>query len=164
MCRRLAPALVIITLAAAAVAPATAHAAPKSPHVITVLGGNASLGIVDNGAKGPTPGDIRTLSLALTNTKGQPAGQVEVVQTLTRQVGDVGTAIKSIVITLPRGTITGLGVTQFVDITDPQARPNDKTEQIAITGGTGAFVGATGQIDITVLPGFASRWTIALSN
>lgn len=140
-----------------------AHAASKAPHIITLIGSNATLGIADLNAKGPTPGDIRTLSLDLTNAKGQPAGRTEVVQTLTRQDGDVGTAMKLVDITLPRGTITGLGVAQFSDITDPKARPNDRTETIAITGGTGAFFGAQGQIEITVLPDFVSRWKITLT-
>ena len=139
-----------------------AQAAPRAPHIITLTGSNATLGIADLNAKGPTPGDIRTLSLDLTNAKGQPAGRVDVVQTLTRQEGDVGTALKHVVLTLPRGTITGLGQAQFTDITDAKSRPNDRTEKIAITGGTGAFVGATGTIGIDVLPDFASRWVIRL--
>ena len=38
----------------------------------------------------------------------------------------------------------------------------DLIEQLAIAGGTGAYRGASGQIDVTVLPNFASQWTISL--
>ena len=106
--------------------------------------------------------DIRTLSLALTNTKNQPAGRVEIVQTLTRQGSTTGTAVKVVVLTLPRGVITATGQTEFADFTDPQGRPRDLVERLAITGGTGAYRGASGQIDVEVLPNFTSRWTISL--
>ena len=157
-------AVVISTLVSAAslIVAAPVQAAPASPRVITVLGSNATLAVSDLNAPGPTPGDIRTLSLALTNTKGQPAGRAEIVQTLARQDGNVGTAVKVVVLSLPRGTITGIGLTQFTDFTDPKGRPNDTTERIAVVGGTGAFVGAKGQMDIVVLPDFGSRWTITL--
>ena len=140
-----------------------AHAASRGPHVIPLTGVNATLGISDVNAKGPTPGDLRTLSLDLRNTREQPAGRVDIVQTLTRQEGDIGTAVKQVVISLPRGTITGLGQTQFSDITDPSSRPNDRSERIAITGGTGAYVGARGTVNIVVLPDFTSRWIISLA-
>lgn len=162
MRRRLAVTVVGLALAGTLSLPVPAQAAPKAPQVITLTGSNATLGIADLNAKGPTPGDIRTLSLDLTNGKGQPAGRVDVVQTLTRQDGTLGTALKHVVLSLPRGTITGFGQTQFTDITDPKSRPNDLTEQIAVTGGTGAFRGAKGTIDIVVLPDFTSRWIISL--
>ena len=131
-------ALAAIPLLAAGVIVAPAQAAESSGRVITLIGSNATLGINDNGIPGPTPGDVRTLSLSLTNTKGQPAGRAEVVQTLTYHSANVGTAIKVVVLSLPRGTISAIGKTEFTDFTDPQGRPNDRTESIAIVGGTGA--------------------------
>jgi len=137
-------------------------AAEKPPRVITLTGSGATIGIDDLNVVGSSPGDVRTLSLVLTNAKGQPAGRVEIVQTLTHIDGNVGTAVKVVVLNLPRGTITGLGSTEFTDFTNPQSRPNDETEHIAITGGTGAYRGASGQIDIRVLPKFTSLWLISL--
>lgn len=156
-------ALCSLALAVLPVVAPPASAAEKPARVITLTGSGATLGIDDANAQGPSPGDVRTLSLALTNAKNQPAGRVEIVQTLTHIEGDVGTAVKVVVLTLPRGTITGLGMTQFTNFTNPQSRPNDENEQIAITGGTGAFRGASGQIDVQVLPNFASRWLISLN-
>ncbi len=153
------PFLVLVIVGA--VAPA-ATAAEKPGRVITLTGSDASLGIDDLNLPGSTLGDVRTLSLALTNTKGQPAGRAEIVQTLTHISGNVGTAVKIVVLNLPRGTITATGTTEFTDFTNPQARPNDKTEHIAITGGTNAYRSASGQIDIEVLPNFTSRWIIQL--
>ena len=145
-----------------AVVIAPAHASHKPDHVITLLASGATLGISDLNAPGPTPGDIRTLSLALTNTRNQPTGRVEIVQTLTRQGSTTGTAVKIVVLTLPRGVITATGQSEFADFTDPQGRPRDLVERLAITGGTGAYRGASGQIDVEVLPNFTSRWTISL--
>jgi|GEM_PF-1729890 len=141
---------------------APAQASNRPEQVITLTGGNATLGISDLGGPGPTPGDVRTLSLALTNAKNQPAGRAEIVQTLTHQGSTSGTAVKVVVLTLPRGIITGIGQTEFTDITDPQARPKNLKERLAITGGTGAYRAASGQIDVEMLPNFTSRWTISL--
>jgi hypothetical protein len=142
----------------------TAQAAdrPTKPMVLTLIGSGAVLGIFDTGEKGPTPGDVRTLSLTMSNTKSVPVGQAEVVQTLTRQQGTVGIAVKNVVIRLPKGTISLLGAVEFADFTNPESRPNDATESLAIVGGTGAYIGATGQADIAVLPGFTSRWTLTI--
>ena len=139
-----------------------AEAADQSPQVMTVVARDAILGINDNGAPGPTPGDIRTLSLTLFR-KGKSVGHADIVQTLTRQNGDVGTAVKVIVLKLPRGTITAIGQTKFTNLVDPNARPINLLEDIAVVGGTGAFLGASGQVRITVLPKFASRWVISLA-
>ena len=152
----------VITMASLNVVAPPATATEKPSRVITLTGSDAKLGIDDLNMPGSSLGDVRTLSLALTNTKGQPAGRVEIVQTLTHISGTTGTAVKVVVINLPRGRITGLGVTEFTDFTNPQSRPNDQTEHIAITGGTKAFRNASGQIDVKVLPNFASRWIIQL--
>jgi hypothetical protein len=154
--------LIAVALIGSIVASPPAHASTKADQVIILTGSNATLGIGDLNAPGPTPGDIRTLSLALTNAKNQPAGRAEIVQTLTRQSASDGTAVKVVVLTLPRGIITGIGQSDFTNFTDPQGRPKDLFERLAITGGTGAYRGASGQIDVTVLPNFASKWTISL--
>jgi hypothetical protein len=66
------------------------------------------------------------------------------------------------VISLPKGTISGMGLTTFNDFISPASRPNDRVEQIAIVGGTGKYRGASGVIDIEILPNFNSRWRISL--
>ena len=162
MNRRALLAMCSLAIVSLGVVAPTAIAAEKPVRIITLTGSGATLGIDDLNIVGSTPGDVRTLSLALTNAKGQPAGRAEIVQTLTRVSGNIGTAVKVVVLNLPRGTITGLGVTDFTDFTNPQSRPNDQTEHIAITGGTDAYRGASGQIDVEVLPNFASRWIIRL--
>lgn len=150
------------TLVGTGVLAAQASAAQKPVQVITLTGSGATLGINDENAVGSSPGDVRTLSLALTNARNQPAGRAEIVQVLTHLEGSVGTAVKLVVLNLPRGTITGMGFAEFSDFTSPQGRPNGGTERIAITGGTGLYRGASGEIDVQVLPNFISRWIISL--
>ena len=151
-------AIVVGTVVAARPAEAGGPKAPK--HTVLLVGSGAVLGINDLGDVGPTPGDIRTLSLALSTEGGEPRGRAEIVQTLTRQVADVGTAMKSVVLTLDDGAVTALGLTTFADFTSPSGRPSDPIERIAITGGTGAYKRAAGEVEITVLPEFRSKWLI----
>lgn len=106
---RYAAPFIAMTLIGSVVASAPAHASTKADHVIILTGSKATLGISDLNAPGPTPGDIRTLSLALTNARNQPAGRAEIVQTLTRQGASNGTAVKVVVLALPRGIITCIG-------------------------------------------------------
>lgn len=159
---RLLVALVAPVALIASALPASASDGPRKPTTLTVIGSKVVLGISDLGAQGPTPGDLRTLSLALTTVKGVPMGRASIVQVLVAQEGAQGTATKTVVLNLPKGSISILGTTQFTDITDPTGRPNDSTEQLAIVGGTGAYQGAYGQADILVLPDFTSRWVLRL--
>lgn len=154
--------LILSILFLAAASSARADEAANKPTVITLFGSDAILGINDNNTTGPSPGDIRTLSLAMSNRKGKALGRADIVQTLTRQTDDLGTAVKVVAIQLPKGTITAMGTVSFVDFTDPNGRPNDETEELAVVGGTGSYVGASGSIDIRVLPNFRSQWVIAL--
>ena len=48
----------------------------------------------------------------------------------------------------------------FADFTSPSGRPSDPIERIAITGGTGTYKRAAGEVEITVLPEFRSKWLI----
>lgn len=160
------PAVVaVLALAALPIGAPAAWAAdrPSKPLVLTLIGSDAVLGVTDTGAKGPTPGDLRTLSLALSSTGGKAMGRAEIVQVLTRQDAAGGTAVKTVVLNLAKGTISIMGTTDFADITDPASRPNDSTEHLAIVGGTGAYRGASGSVDIEVLPLFRSRWTLSIS-
>lgn len=138
-----------------------ANFSKKTP-MLTLIGSNAILGVNDNGQPGPTPGDIRTLSLTMSDTKGNQVGNAEIVQTLTRQQGDIGTAVKVAVIELPKGTLTVIGNADFVNFTSPTARPTDTTEELAVVGGTGIYRGVGGHVDIQVLLDFKSRWVIKL--
>ena len=154
-------ALLVGTFVAAG--PARAGGPRTPPRVMVLHGSGAVVGIVDLGQAGATPGDIRTLSLALETVKGTAAGRAEIVQTLTRQADGVGTAVKSVVMTLSDGAITASGTTTFSDFTSPSGRPDDRIEQIAITGGTGRYDGVSGSVDITVLPEFRSQWVLRFS-
>jgi hypothetical protein len=98
----------------------------------------------------------------MSDTQGNPVGNAEIVQTLTRQQGEIGTAVKVTVIELPKGTLTVIGNADFVNFTSPTARPTDTNEELAVVGGTGIYRGVGGQVDIQVLPDFKSRWVIRL--
>ncbi len=152
-----------MTLPSAIAAPAHAVAGGhgSSAQRLVFIGKDAKLGINDNGAPGSSAGDVRTLALTMTTASGTVVGTVDVVQTLTDE-GAVDRAVKTLVITLPKGTISGMGLTTFNDFISPTSRPNDRVEQIAIVGGTGKYRGASGVIDIEILPNFNSRWRISL--
>ena len=156
-------AVIALTLPSAITGPA--HAAPgsqgSSAQRLVLIGKDAKLGINDNGAPGSSAGDVRTLALTMTTASGTVVGTVDVVQTLTDE-GAVDRAVKTLVISLPKGTISGMGLTTFNDFISPTSRPNDRIEQIAIVGGTGKYRGASGVIDIEILPNFNSRWRISL--
>jgi uncharacterized protein with FMN-binding domain len=158
--------LTLITLATVAVLTNGSFAfasqqASHKPQVLTFIGSNAKIGINDNGEPGSSAGDIRTLALTLSTTAGTAVGTVDVVQTLTDH-STVDRAVKVMVISLPKGIITAQGLTTFTDFTNPAGRPNDRTEQLAVVGGTGPYRGAAGIVDIVVLPEFKSRWIISL--
>jgi hypothetical protein len=152
--------LAILLLPATPALAAGASSGSKATRLVYV-GSDARVGLNDNGTPGASAGDVRTLALTLKTPRGAIVGTVDVVQTLTDE-GAVDRAVKVLVITLPKGTIAAQGLTTFTNFTDQTARPNDKIEQIAIVGGTGKYRGASGMIDIEVLPGFTSRWIISL--
>lgn len=109
------------------------------------------------------PGVARRLSLTLTSTDRATTGRAEIVQTLTHQADGVGTAVKTVVINLPDGSLMAMGTTEFSDFVSDTGRPNDTTEKIAIIGGQGAYLGASGEIDIVVLPKFQSSWAVRVT-
>ena len=152
-----------MTLPSAIAAPAHAVAGGhgSSAQRLVLIGKDAKLGINDNGAPGSSAGDVRTLALTMTTASGTVVGTADVVQTLTDE-GAVDRAVKTLVISLPKGTISGMGLTTFNHFISPTSRPNDRVEQIAIVGGTGKYRGASGVIDIEILPNFNSRWRISL--
>jgi len=159
----LSVAVLTLTVPSTAASPAHAADGSKSGSVqrLVLIGKNAKLGFNDNGAPGSSAGDVRTLALTMTTASGTVVGTADVVQTLTDD-GAVDRAVKTLVISLPKGTISGMGLTAFDDFISPTSRPNDRIEQIAIVGGTGKYRGASGSIDIEILPNFNSRWRISL--
>lgn len=156
-------ALALVVGSIIAAGPARAGGPGKPPRAMTLIGSGAVVGIADLGQAGASPGDIRTLSLTLKTAKGATVGRAEIVQTLTRQADGLGTAVKSVVMTLTNGAVTASGTTTFSDFTSPNGRPDDRIEQIAITGGTGRYDGASGSVDITILPEFRSEWVLRFS-
>lgn len=156
-------AVIALTLPSAITGPVHAAAGGQGSAAqrLVYIGKDAKLGINDNGVPGSSAGDVRTLALTLTTPAGTAAGTVDIVQTLTDE-SDVDRAVKVVVVSLPKGTISGMGTTSFTDFTSPTSRPNDRVERIAIVGGTGKYRGASGIIDIELLPNFNSRWRISL--
>ena len=154
-------AVLVLPPAIAAPAHAAVDGKGNPAQRIVLIGKDAKLGINDNGQPGSSAGDVRTLALTMTTTSGTVVGTVDIVQTLVDE-GVVDRAVKTLVISLPKGTISGMGVTTFTDFSNPAARPNDRTEQLAMVGGTGKYRGASGFVDVEILPGFASRWSIWL--
>ncbi|MFM7147267.1 MAG: hypothetical protein ACKOW5_13150, partial [Actinomycetales bacterium] len=65
MLSRYVTSVAAVALIGSVITGAPAQASNRPEQVITLTGGNATLGISDLGAPGPTPGDVRTLSLAM---------------------------------------------------------------------------------------------------
>jgi len=131
------------------------------PTRLAYFGTDARLGFNDHGVAGSSAGDVRTMALTLRTATGSAVGAVDIVQTLTGEAA-VDRAVKVLVITLPKGAIMAQGLTTFDDFINPASRPNDPIEQLAIVGGTGKYRGASGIVDVEVLPNFRSRWIISI--
>mgnify|MGYP006279212217 CR=1 FL=1 len=143
--------------------PAFAREPAQTMATMVLIGSDAQVGIVDNSPAGASPGDVRTLSVKLAKTNGTDMGEAQVVETLTRHVGTLGTAVKLVVLDLPQGTITATGHADYDNFTSFDSGPNEPNERLTIIGGSGPYRGATGQVDVKSLPDLKSRWTIVLN-
>ena len=152
--------MTLVCVAALGVTPAQALK-DKTSQRITLFASNPILGLNDSNEPGSSEGDIRTLSLTLSNVNGKKVGTANIVQTLVRaQVGN-NVAVKSWVLDLRGGTISGQGITKFTDMMDPLDRPIEGTDYVAVVGGTGKYRGITGEADVIIRPGFKSKWIIS---
>ncbi len=109
---------------------------------------------VDVGAAGPSAGDIEVFTAAISND-GQPSGTLVGTKMLLELGGQdsipsgLGLFQNQLTFRLPGGDITVLGVQQFpLDTSDTAAFAEmAKTPTVrAITGGTGQYVGARGEL------------------
>ncbi len=128
---------------------------------LVLVGSNPVFGINDNGLAGSTPGDVRTLSLTMSTPQGREVGLVHVVQTLTRHEAAHDYALDQVVLVLKGGAIVATGTDEFSDFTDPGVAPIDN-EHMAITGGTGKYLGAIGTLDFVARPDRTSKWVFRI--
>jgi len=139
-------------------------AASAAPHhrTLTFMASDPVGGVNDGGNPGSTSGDVRTYSLKLSTPAGAKVGRANIVMIQTYRDAGVDTALQTSVLTIPGGAITCQGLLRFSDMTDMKQRPLDKVTTIAITGGTGKYVGADGYVTFEILPNFASKWVVHL--
>ncbi|MGZ4591593.1 MAG: hypothetical protein ACXV3C_10060 [Actinomycetes bacterium] len=139
-----------LTLASATDSPSD-HSRTKTLRLTATPVDFASL---DLGAPGDGIGDqiVATDDLTL---HGKPAGQAHLACTLMRRAGTASTFQCSGVLVLPAGQIAAQGVPVFVD--DQPARFS-----LAVTGGTGAYRTAHGQLMTVELSPTERRITVEL--
>lgn len=107
-----------------------------------------TLFVEDNGRRGPTAGDERTFSQALTED-GKPVGRLDGSTTVVTSAGGLEHRVGTIQFTLTGGTIVASGVYSAAPgVFVPKGgvvRP--------IVGGTGKYLRATGQVTQTSIAG-----------
>jgi hypothetical protein len=122
---------------AIATAAAPAHPAPRRQiHLVEVQRNSTQL---DLGAKGFSPGDRQTIASDLFTASGGRAGRLNDDCAIT-QTGSRPEAICTFVITLRDGQLSGAFAQSL-------AAP-DAGKRQAITGGTGRFAGARGELRV----------------
>jgi hypothetical protein len=121
------------TTIASAASQAGQPAAGRSMRLVEVQRGDRQL---DLGAKGFSAGDRQTIHSALFTPGGRPAGRLDDDCAIT-QAGSRPEAICTFVLTLSGGQLTG---------TFAQSLSKAAAKQQAITGGTGRFAGARGEL------------------
>ena len=121
-------------IAAAAPGPDGHTAAARRIRLIEVQRSSAQL---DLGEKGFSAGDRQTIASDVLTPAGKKIGRLDDDCAIT-QTGKAPQAVCTFVITLPRGELTG-GFAQNLAGSDAGKRQ-------AITGGSGAYAGARGQI------------------
>jgi hypothetical protein len=112
---------------------------PRTVHLIEA-GANVQPAFVDTGKPGPSVGDVAVVRDGVNDAKGAPAGTFNQVCTLVEVIGGPFTSAYECEgsIALAHGTITDQG--PFV--------PAQAEQSAAITGGTGAYQKARGQVII----------------
>lgn len=107
---------------------------------------NDSRTFVDHGPEGKSPGDQRVAKGTLTDRSGNNVGSLYAVTTLLPGPGPEGQdlTLGNLIHEFPNGTISSVGLVPFAAA--DESRPPDKPTAYAVTGGTGAFARATGQV------------------
>jgi hypothetical protein len=131
-------ALAVAGAIAAGTAIATASPAHETRttriHLVEVQRNSTQL---DLGAKGFSPGDRQTISSDLFTPSGHAAGRLDDDCAIT-QAGSKPEAVCSFVITLPHGQLSGAFAQSLAG--------GDSGKRQAITGGTGRYAGARGEL------------------
>lgn len=143
MLKRVTALIVLVAAAAAFLPSALATAAPEGTMTLTANFEPRSMSKVGGSGRGPTPGETIVFSTSL-EREGKPAGRGEFVQTIVdpRYRGVSTTAD----LLLSDGTIAlqGAGLSGRPP---GGAKPSRETT-MAIVGGTGAYAGAAGSVDL----------------
>jgi hypothetical protein len=105
-------------------------------HLVEVQHGSTQL---DLGAKGFSPGDRQTITSAIDTRAGHQVGRIDDDCVIT-QAGARPEAVCTFTMTLPHGQLTGAFAQ---DLAAP-----DTGKRQAITGGTGRFAGARGEVRV----------------
>ncbi|MEM7443605.1 MAG: hypothetical protein AAF414_09785 [Pseudomonadota bacterium] len=106
---------------------------------------NKTTNIIDHPPEGDSPGDIRVGLRELADQDGNPAGALYFVSTLA-QLSDEGEHlfVADFQVDLPDGLLVGSTNFQRVNDTTQESAPL----VIVITGGSGAYRGASGVLEI----------------
>lgn len=140
----------IATLTLLLLSAAGAGAAPEGPACgsYALSGGEKVINVVDNPPEGPSPGDVRAGSRQLVDDTGAEVGAVYFVatQTATPTAGRGSVLASQYFVWFENGTISSSSVYQLADAADTSQRAGNAI--LVVSGGTGAFENAEGQIVI----------------
>lgn len=137
-----------------------AHAAGTDCGAFTLIGGEKGVNVVDNPPAGKSPGDVRAGWRRLADENGVAAGSVHYVAVLTEPGADGGDVLAGdYYVRLAAGTIAAQTLYQLLDSTDTSQKAQNAV--LIVTGGTGAFAGASGTIEIVA--GEAPRYVFDLA-
>lgn len=118
---------------------------------------------VDNGAEGPSPGDQRVLRYLAYDADDKQIGQMLITATVMPQRDDGDYDLHShLVHNFSNGTIVSVESPRLSAVLRPEISPDHVIEG-AVTGGTGAFAGATGTTRAQPLENGVYRKTFALT-
>lgn len=126
----------------------------------TLIGGEKGITVVDNPPAGKSAGDMRAGWRRLADEAGAPAGTVDFVAVLTEPDAAGGDVLAGdYYVRLDKGTIASQTVYQLPDAADTSQKARNAV--LIVTGGTGAFAGVTGTIEIVA--GEAPRYVFDLA-
>ncbi len=117
---------------------------------LTVLAKTREIKVVDLGPQGPTHGDMRVVNAPLYNESGkEKVGRLDVFCAITDPADEPSEkahmAQCTVTYTLPGGEISSQGVEVYPKIS---GLPTRDVNVNAITGGTGKYVGAEGELSL----------------
>jgi hypothetical protein len=149
----------VATLVGAMLAAGPAHAAGPGCGAFTLVGGEKGVNVVDHPPVGKSPGDVRAGWRRLADESGTAAGSVHYVAVLTEPGAAGGDVLAGdYYVRLGGGTIAAQTLYQLPDSTDTSQKAQNAV--LIVTGGTGAFAGAGGTIEIVA--GEAPRYVFDL--